>query len=153
MVYSAGCEYAIRAVAELARHWPDKQYVLLRSVASGTNLAGPYLGKLLQRLVLAGMVQSLKGRTGGYRLAKDPRKIRLIDIVKAIDGTERLNRSIVGLGDWRDEDAPAKLRNWAKLRGQVLTLIEKTTAADLAEAIEHRRAGRGSRRRHPSRAA
>ena len=138
MIYSAGCEYAIRAVAELARHWPDKEFRLLRSIARETGLAGPYLGKLLQRLVLAGMVQSLKGRTGGYRLGKDPRKVRLIDIVKAIDGTERLNRSIVGLGNWKVTQNSPKHRGWAKLRKDILTMLDSTTAADLAGAQSKR---------------
>jgi Rrf2 family iron-sulfur cluster assembly transcriptional regulator len=139
MIYSAGCEYAIRAIAELARHWPEKQYVLLRAVARETGLAGPYLGKLMQRLVLAGIVQSLKGRTGGYRLARDPKKVHLIDIVKTIDGTEQLSRSIAGLGPWREREACPHHRAWAKLHAQLLRMLETTTAGDLAQASQCKR--------------
>ena len=107
-------------------------------------MAAPYLGKLLQRLVLEGMIQSLKGRTGGYRLGKDPKRIRLIEIVKSIDGSDRLSASLVGLTT-READACPKGKSWAKTRRQILDLLDGTTIADLIPAFKGKR-GRGGRR-------
>ena len=140
MIYSTGCEYAIRGVTLLAAYWPDKQYLLLRDIAKETGMAGPYLGKLLQRLVLAGMVQSLKGRTGGYRLGKDPKKIKLVDIVKSIDGPDRLNATLVGLMT-REAAACPKNKTWSKVHEQIMTLLETTTLSDLIPAFESKRKG------------
>jgi len=46
-----------------------------------------YLRKIMRKLVLAGLVTSIPGNNGGFRLAKDPSKISLLDIVEASEGT------------------------------------------------------------------
>ncbi|WP_439001788.1 Rrf2 family transcriptional regulator [Pediococcus damnosus] len=46
-----------------------------------------YLRKIMRKLVLAGLVTSIPGNNGGFRLAKDPSEISLLDIVEASEGT------------------------------------------------------------------
>lgn len=53
-----------------------------------TNYHPAYLAKHLQALSAAGITEALLGRTGGYRLARDPRSISFLDIVDAIESDE-----------------------------------------------------------------
>ncbi|MEO1223244.1 MAG: Rrf2 family transcriptional regulator [Pseudomonadota bacterium] len=79
--------------------WGIHCAMLLGSLERGATLSGralaefhgvpeSYLLKHLKSLVAAGLLESVTGPRGGYRLAKPPSEISLLDIVEAIDGTE-----------------------------------------------------------------
>ncbi|MEJ7584599.1 MAG: Rrf2 family transcriptional regulator [Acidimicrobiales bacterium] len=65
-----------------------------RRCLSGARLAevhgvpGPYLTKHLQALTGAGVLESVPGRRGGYRLARSPADITVLEVVEAVDGPE-----------------------------------------------------------------
>ena len=78
MNISARCEYACRAVVELAKN-----------AAAGTerrNIPEKYLVHILLHLKRAGIVRSVRGAQGGYLLAQSPEDISLLDITSAVDG-------------------------------------------------------------------
>jgi Rrf2 family protein len=52
------------------------------------GVPGPYLAKTLQALANAGLLESVPGRNGGYRLARPPSKITLLEVVDAVEGDE-----------------------------------------------------------------
>ncbi len=56
------------------------------------GVAPSYLAKHLQALAQAGIVESLAGRTGGYRLARDAGAITLLDVVLAVEGDDKAFR-------------------------------------------------------------
>jgi Rrf2 family protein len=55
-------------------------------IAEAEGLPAPFLGKALEPLVSAGVLQSARGPNGGYRLARPARPITLLDVVEAVDG-------------------------------------------------------------------
>jgi len=86
MRLSTKVRYAMRAMLDLALH-TDEASVSSRDIAARQEFSEKYVGQLLAQLRTAGLVRSVRGQGGGYRLARDPREIRLLDVVLAFEGT------------------------------------------------------------------
>jgi len=87
MKLSDGVEWAAHVTTLLAALGPD-QSLPAAKLAEYHVVPGAYLAKHLQALRRAGLLESVQGPGGGYRLAKPAADITLLDIVEAIDGTE-----------------------------------------------------------------
>jgi len=148
MLWSSACDYAVRAATHLARH-PDA-LVQLKDIAREEGIPAPFAGKILQGLVRAGILRSVKGPRGGYGLARLPRAIALIDVRAAVDGTADLDMCAVGLGACSDEQ-PCPLHDAFKpVRHSIRRYLESTTLADMTSALARKQrllANRRSRRR------
>lgn len=86
MNISSRCEYACRAVVQLARHENSDVPVTAVQIAERRGIPEKYLVHILLQLKRAGLVRSIRGAQGGYLLAKSPDDITLLDLVQAIDG-------------------------------------------------------------------
>ncbi|MBN2218614.1 MAG: Rrf2 family transcriptional regulator [Pirellulales bacterium] len=91
-----------------------------------------YLGKLLKTLADAGLVESQKGKGGGFRLARDPGSIPLIEAVEPIEHVGRWSECFLGRGRCSN-GSPCRVHGrWAKVRDTYLNFLKETTLADLA---------------------
>ncbi len=134
MIYSRPCEYAIRALAYLARR-PNQPSAQALEIAREEKLPAPVLGKVLQELVRKGLLESRRGPGGGFRLARRAELITLRDVVAAIDGLDHFLECAVGLERCAD-DAPCPLHDtWKGLRTQMLHYLETTTLEEMAQAV------------------
>ena len=79
-------EYAIDLMAALAQA-NGKGCTTLRELCKTTGISVKYAESLMTRLSRAQMVTSFRGRHGGYRLAQDASKIKVLDIIEKIEGT------------------------------------------------------------------
>ncbi len=86
MNISSRCEYACRAVVELARHENSDEPVTALAIAEKRGIPEKYLVHILLQLKRAGLVRSVRGAQGGYLLGRSPDDITLLDIVESIDG-------------------------------------------------------------------
>ena len=84
MKLSQGATYAIYGLQFLARKY-DK-IVPVKEIAKNFHFPGKHLAKIFQNLVKAGLLTSERGIGGGFKLAKKPVEINLIDIIVAVDG-------------------------------------------------------------------
>lgn len=91
MKMSEGVEWTAHACALLAA-LPDGVGLPANALAEFHELAPAYMAKHLQALARAGVVESIRGPRGGYRLARPAVDISLWDIVEAIEGNERAFR-------------------------------------------------------------
>jgi len=82
--FSQSAEYAIRALTHLAQQ-RGEGYSLVRDMSALLGIPPAFLVKVLQPLVARGLIESRRGRGGGYRLARPPGQVRLFDIVDAFD--------------------------------------------------------------------
>jgi Rrf2 family protein len=135
MIYSVGCEYGIRALTKLAADVPPGRFSLLRDILEGIDLPQHFVGKIFQTLVRAEILVSAKGRGGGFALRKPPNEITLRQIVEAIDGTQRINRCILGFSLCNDQQACPQHDHWKGIREQIDHLLDHTTLADLSQAM------------------
>jgi len=82
--------YALRMMIDLARHGTGNQPISLAMVAERTDLSRGYLEQLAQALKHAGLLRSVAGRHGGYRLTRSPAEITIGHIVEASIGPLRI---------------------------------------------------------------
>jgi Rrf2 family protein len=85
MRLSAKAQYACVAMVDLACSHRDPNPVHLKDIADKHGISQRFLVQILLHLKGAGLVDSTRGATGGYLLAKAPSQISLADIVHAID--------------------------------------------------------------------
>jgi Rrf2 family protein len=78
-------EYVLRALVHLASRG-NSEPVLAREIAEKAEIPRNYLSKLLYELRRAGLVESVRGKSGGYTLAVDPGSVRIADILDRFDG-------------------------------------------------------------------
>lgn len=87
MRMSEGVEWTAHCCALLSL-LPEGQCLSGAQLAEYHAVKGPYLVKHLQALTRAGVLESVPGRRGGYRLARPAAEITMLDVVEAIDGRE-----------------------------------------------------------------
>lgn len=88
---SEGVEWVLHSCTVLAT-LPSDQALPAAKLAEFHDVAPAYLAKHLQACAAAGIVVSLPGPRGGYRLARPPAEITLLDVVQAVDGAEHAFR-------------------------------------------------------------
>ena len=86
MNISSRCEYACRAIVELALHESAARPCTVERIAESRHVPEKFLVHILLQLKRAGIVRSVRGARGGYLLARTPDDITLLDIVRAVDG-------------------------------------------------------------------
>jgi len=79
-------EYACRVLAQLARTYGSKPFSHIDELAQQEEIPANYLVQILNELRSGGLINSRRGKQGGYSLARDPAEITLFDIVTVIDG-------------------------------------------------------------------
>jgi Rrf2 family protein len=92
------CRYGIHAAAFLAAR-TDEQHVPSYRIAKAQHVPERFLLKVLRSLVDAGLLYSIKGPNGGYRLARPANKITLLAIIEAVDGPFRGQASFTDVKD------------------------------------------------------
>jgi Rrf2 family transcriptional regulator, cysteine metabolism repressor len=115
-------EYGVRAIVQLARHWP-RTYIQSRDLAQQEKLPNKFLESILLALRRGGFLESKIGREGGYRLARPPREIRVGEIIRRLEG-----RFTVKEGQLGEEMSPGEVA--------VHLLNERLTSAT-DEVLDH----------------
>lgn len=127
MNISARCEYACRAVVELARLAHTESPVTAMSIAEKRSIPEKYLVHIMLQLKRAGIVRSIRGAQGGYMLARSAETVTLLDIVTAVDGAT-LDPLPVG-GAHSDDIAPA----WHEISEEVSKVLEAVTIRSIMD--------------------
>src|SRR5262249_58819187 len=86
MKITAQEEYGLRCLLRLAR--ADGHSLTIPEIAAVEGLSSPYVAKILAVLRQAGLIESVRGRAGGYRLAKSPAEIGLGSVLMSIRSEE-----------------------------------------------------------------
>lgn len=116
---SQRAEYVLRGVVYLAaRHGSPCP---THEIARATRVPKDYLAKLLQDLVRAGIVISIRGKGGGFILGKTPDQLTVFDVVQAVDPIRRINNCPLGLATHAPDLCPLHRR-----MDQTLELIERS---------------------------
>jgi Rrf2 family iron-sulfur cluster assembly transcriptional regulator len=97
-MFSKSCEYAIRAVLFIAQETMEERRTNLSAIAGAIDSPEAFTAKILQELVHKGIIKSLKGPNGGFEIeAAILRKLKLADIVEAVDGQYFIYQMWAGL--------------------------------------------------------
>lgn len=82
-------DYAVRALCCIAEH--KEETVSVSQMVKSLEMPRPFLRKILQTLNKKGLLNSYKGKGGGFTLVLPPEKISLLDVMEIFQGTIRLN--------------------------------------------------------------
>lgn len=110
MKISVKTDYAARAVLGLARHYQSGMPQHVETIAEENGIPSKYLVQILIDLKSRNIVKSIRGKEGGYLLAKSPSEITLGEIVRSING------EIIDIPAINDQSCPMELRNvWKQI--------------------------------------
>ncbi|MEH2159844.1 MAG: Rrf2 family transcriptional regulator [Nostoc sp.] len=81
-------EYSLLAMLALVDSYQNGDSMQIKQIAELKGIQNRYLEQLLATLRCRGLINSIRGAKGGYILARDPRKITVLDVLTAIEGVE-----------------------------------------------------------------
>ena len=133
MLISTKGRYALRIMIDLAEHQTDA-FISLRGIAQRQEISEKYLESIIRMLVKARVVESLRGKGGGYRLKKDPDQYTVGSILRLTE--ESL--APVSCLEANAESCPRAgscrtLALWQGLDKVIYEYLESVTIADLME--------------------
>jgi Rrf2 family transcriptional regulator, cysteine metabolism repressor len=125
---SVKSDYATRAVLGLARHYPTGEALRVEDLAAEQGVPANYLVQILIELKAKGIARSVRGKEGGYLLARPPAEISLGDVIRAVHGT------VFDTPALSDTDCPPELRRaWQRLQRAVNDSADAITFQQLLE--------------------
>lgn len=133
---SSSSKYAVNAVLYLAVHASKEKKIRAKEIAEAIKLPSPFLSKLLQMLSREHIISSSKGPTGGFYLTEQAKQTPLIEIVKVIDGTDRLEDCVLGLHKCSSEKPCPVHFSVQPLKSQFRKDLENNSIATFAEKVK-----------------
>lgn len=131
MLVTRQTDYAVRCVLYLARE--QDQIASVGEIAKAMQIPKSFLAKILQRLVREGIVESIRGMKGGFRLLKRSSEITLLDIFIAMQGVAPVNACAIDKRRCRMNSTCAVHPVWMDIRKEVERRLGTQTLSSLAE--------------------
>jgi Rrf2 family iron-sulfur cluster assembly transcriptional regulator len=132
MKLSTKGRYAMVALTDLAMV-AEGALLSLAEISKRQDISLPYLEQLFVKLRRAGLVESVRGPGGGYRLAKSPTLIRVSEILSAVDETVSALHTGAGASGAVSGSRAQSLTNrlWEGLSAQVYVFLHQTRLSDI----------------------
>ena len=138
MKFSSRARYGLRAMLELALNYNPEETMPLVQVAERQGISEGYLEQIMTLLRKGGLVRSVRGAQGGYRLTREPGRVTVGEIVRCLEGP------LSPTGCVSEEDPETCVRAdycvtrvlWEKVRESIATVLDNTTLEDLCKETE-----------------
>lgn len=138
MLISTKGRYALRVMVDLAEHQSDA-FISLRGIAERQEISEKYLESIIRMLVKARVLESLRGKGGGYRLRKAPEEYTVGSILRLTEESLAPVSCLETNGDACLRSGSCRtLSLWKGLDKVIHDYLESVTIADL---MEHGSAG------------
>lgn len=133
MKLSTKGRYAVVALADLALA-PENELLSLSEISRRQDISLPYLEQLFVKLRRAGLVESVRGPGGGYRLARPASQVRISEILGAVDETVSAMHTGAGASGGVSGSKAQSLSNrlWEGLSAHVYVFLHQTRLSDVA---------------------
>ncbi len=130
MLFSRSVKYGMKSLPymEVA---PEGDYKTAKEVAEKTDAPPDFLGKIFQKLAKDGLLQSRRGRGGGFCLSRPGDEISLLEVVKKIDGEDMFDRCLFDLKKCGSGGKCPIHEDWRPIRDNIVEMLEETTVSDL----------------------
>jgi len=131
--------YGLKAVVDIAHHTRSVRCVSLKAVAERQGISENYLEQIIAPLKRAGVVNSIRGASGGYYLPRDAKSITVGEVLRVLEGTlapaECVLDEDAGCGE-SDCSGCAVRSVWSKLFDSINEIVDSSTIADLVANYE-----------------
>lgn len=135
VIFSRQCEYALQAVVFLALK-QNGEMTPIKELSRKLDIPYHFLGKILQDLTYKGLLISLKGPTGGFKLGMPAKDITLAHIVDAIDGMGFSTNCVLGFAECSGDKPCAAHTQWKELREGILAMLKNKNVLEVAADMQ-----------------
>ncbi len=126
MKISLKLEYACRVLAQMGRRYGSGEWAQIEELAQIENVPRNYLVQILNMLRTGGLLDSRRGKQGGYTLARPPAEISLHDVVAIVEPELISSRAAL-----EGESGPQVAEVWNTLSSRIAAYLKKTTLTAL----------------------
>ena len=132
MRLSPAAEFALRGVAVLANKFGQGP-IPLKVICSYRDLPKQYLAKIFSGLSRVGLVSPVRGKHGGYMLAREPGSITVLEVIEAVEGRIELNYCQHTPPKCDQVNCPMRAV-WTELQELVRSKLSSVTLADYVDS-------------------
>ena len=132
MKLSTRGRYGARAMLDLALN-SGRRPVLLKDIAKRQNISLRYLENIMTVLVASGIVKSMRGKRGGFELARNPGKIRMSEVIRAVEGP-LIADCVENASSCRRSALCVTREVWKKMQVAVIGVLDSITLKDMVKA-------------------
>jgi len=143
MRISAKGRYDMAAAVYMAENYNSGECITVVSISERLGISKIYLEQVFSLLKRGGIVNSVKGAQGGYQLARNPRKITVLDVLSAVELSlfEPAEETVKAKAP--EIDAAMRIAVFDALDTAVKNTLEKISLADLVNEAEKQKADQG----------
>jgi len=140
MKLSTRGRYAVMAMTDLAQHYlldteaTQPPPVKLASIAKRQEISLLYLEQIFRDLRRAGLVESVRGPKGGYRLSRPPEQLLVSDIIDSVDENINVTRCQTANGCLAKQARCMTHALWAELGGHIHAFLRRISLADVVSS-------------------
>ncbi len=134
--FSQGTDLAIHGIWALASV-EGRGFALLSDIARTQNVSESYLSKVFQKLTRAGLTRAVRGKHGGYALARVSEKITVGDVVRAMHADQPMYQCLAQERCCEAMEHCLLLRVFAEAERQMYAVLDGVTLADLRADLVH----------------
>lgn len=131
MKLSTKGRYGVKAMVELAINY-SKNPVSIKTISQRQNISEYYLEQLFSPLRKAGLIRSIRGAQGGYILNRDPKDIKISDIMIVLEGPIEIAECIE-TNECNNIDCCATRLLWAKIKNSIDEVMNSITLQDIVD--------------------
>lgn len=137
-MFSKACEYAIKATIYIAQQSNLNQRVNVNEVAEATNAPPAFTAKILQQLCRANILESSRGKQGGFIFEEQrQKKTTIFDLVKIMDGDAIFTQCCLGLHKCSAVNPCPVHHDFSVVRERLVKMTRKFSFYELASKTEN----------------
>lgn len=125
-------DYAIRGLLELALR-SDKGPINVRTLSQSQDIPSRFLEIILNELRQGGFVMSVRGKSGGYRLARDADEITVGQVIRFLDGNVKADDEVSDTVPHHGDFVLSSMR--AKINQAISDVCDETTLKDMVAEV------------------
>lgn len=136
---SKACEYGIKAVVHLAQNSAAGKYCNVKEISAAIDSPEAFTAKVLQQLVKASIIGSVKGPQGGFYIeSKKQKKMSLMHVVAAIDGDGIVKKCVLGLSHCSELNPCPMHQKYKNVKESIRQMLQTTLVSELAEDLDQK---------------
>lgn len=134
---SKSCEYAVRATIYLHnKSNRQESKISIDEIAESINAPRHFTAKILQILSRQHIISSIKGPNGGFYMNSIQGKLKLLEIVNAIDGKHLIEGCFLGLEHCNENHHCPMHEDYKPIRKKLLKMLQSTTIERLSDRVD-----------------
>ncbi|MGM0508181.1 MAG: RrF2 family transcriptional regulator [Fusobacteriota bacterium] len=127
--------YGLRALIYIAENSEEENLSSIKEISKAENISIQYLEQILYRLKKKDIIKGKSGPNGGYKLIKDPAKVKISEIVDILENGIKLVECDLDPKQCKKGDC-STIYLWNKLNNAIIDILEGTTLEELVN--EHK---------------